>query len=158
MASVGGVGLFLRDVLARSDFAKDPDNASIPDAEELDSNAGSVFSTRNIDESEITYVYGIPAVGHRNEVPRGVRVHRVHSELGSPGRVAQTPFADVSLSENASGTADAPTASKHTQRVQEYTARPSMRLGGNGNPPTPSTSDPAPSTKLAKHPAQPSTK
>ena len=78
----------MRNVLARSDFSEDPDNASVPDAEELNLNAGSVFSTRNIDKSEITDVYGITAGGHRNEVPQGVRVQRVHSKLGSPGRVA----------------------------------------------------------------------
>ena len=63
MADAGGEGPFLRDLLSRTGFAEDLDDVSLPDAEELDSDSGSVFSTRSIRESEITNIYGIPAGG-----------------------------------------------------------------------------------------------
>ena len=116
MADTGGEGPFLRDLLSRTGFAEDPDDVSLPDAEEHDSDSGSVFSTRSIDESEITDVYGVPVGGHGNEVPRGARVQDGESEVGNPHSTARTPFANVSTSEGANGVADAPSAPKSPRK------------------------------------------
>ena len=43
MADAGGKGPFLRYLLSRTNIAEDPADVSLPDAEELDADSGSVF-------------------------------------------------------------------------------------------------------------------
>ena len=118
-ASVHRNKLFMRNLLVRSVTGNDPDNISVPDAEELDSDSGSVFSTRTVHESELTDIYGVPAGGHGNQLPRGVRVQGADIDLQNPRRALRTPFADLSTSEKANSPADssnAPTSSRKRRR------------------------------------------
>ena len=74
MAAKGADDPFLSDLLTGSGFAAGSDDISIDDGNEPGSDTGSVFSTRTINKSETTDIYGNWAGGDGNDVPRGVRV------------------------------------------------------------------------------------
>ena len=133
MAARGADGPFLVDLLTRSGFAADADDLSDDDGNEPGYDSGSVFSTRTIDKSEISDVYGNRAGGHGNELPRGVRVPGADIGPQNAAHAARPPFADGNTGECADGPNNGPRALNRTSRRPKRSRGGTHRRGGRND-------------------------